>query len=203
VIGRGQPRRFRSRWLPWTVLACALLAPAGWIASDVLERSNDFCNACHLDANTRLHIDIRNDYDDRPPQSLAAAHAGAEAGSVLCIDCHGGVGLVGRARVKALAAKDAFFWITGRFEEPQQMSHPLWDADCLRCHPAFDTSPSEFGPRRFHELGVHNAGLDIDCVDCHSSHEPGGAGDYFFLRVALVRERCAACHIEFANTSIE
>jgi len=200
VIGRVQRRRSRSRWLAWAVLASVVLAPAGWVASDALERNNDFCNACHLDANTRLHIDIRNDYEGRPAQSLAAAHAAAESGRVLCIDCHGGVGLLGRARVKALAARDAFFWITGDFEEPQEMAHPLRDADCRRCHSGFDMRESEFGPPRFHELGVHNAGLGIACVDCHASHDAGGADDYFFLRISLVRGRCADCHVEFANT---
>src|SRR5262245_65629532 len=83
----------------------------GWWISDRLEQRNDFCNSCHLEPDLPLHQGIRRDFDQEPARSLAGAHGAAlvktrEDGAFRCIDCHGGVGPVGRARVKALAAKD-------------------------------------------------------------------------------------------------
>ena len=125
VSGRGG----RRGWLAAGALAAVVLAPAGWVVSDRLEQNNDFCNACHLEPGRPLHDRIRGDFDARPPANLAAAHAHAgnrdrDDGAFRCIDCHGGVGLVGRARVKALAAKDAFWYAAGRFEEPDSMRWP-------------------------------------------------------------------------------
>lgn len=184
-------------------LAGLVLAPAGWLVSDRLERDNDFCNACHLQPGVPLHIDIRTDLDARPAANLAAVHAaagvdGRDDSAFRCIDCHGGHSLVGRARVKALAAKDAFWYAVGRFEEPDGMRWPLWDEDCRKCHATFDATPSaEWEVPRFHELPVHNVDLQVDCVECHLVHEDGGNPDAHFIDVGWVRTRCARCHAEF------
>jgi hypothetical protein len=154
-----------------------------------------------------LHIDVRRDFDAPKAASLAGAHGLArvesdagEERAFRCIDCHGGTGLVGRARVKALAAKDALVYLTGRFEEPSGMRWPLWDEDCRRCHASFDTSPYEdWESPRFHQLPVHNAELGVACVECHQVHEPGGAAEHHFLRAERVQAQCARCHDEFAE----
>jgi nitrate/TMAO reductase-like tetraheme cytochrome c subunit len=199
------------------VAAAAVAAPAGWLATDHLERDDDFCNACHLEPGVPLHIEIRREYDARPAVTLAAAHARPEASEprratgepayqprspgsegFRCIDCHGGVGFVGRARVKMLAAKDAFWYLVGHFEEPTEMRWPLWDRDCLRCHPTFDTRvAAEWETPRFHQLPVHNVDLGVACVSCHPAHGPGGAPEAHFLHVTRVRTECARCHPEF------
>jgi len=176
---------------------------AGWQFTDFLESDNDFCNRCHLSENVPLHERIRSDFDARPPATLAALHAArprAESGrdaSMRCIDCHGGVSLVGRARVKLLAAKDAFWWLTGRFDEPTHMQYPLWDEDCRQCHERFDAAADDFGNTPFHSLPVHNSALGVDCVECHTAHEIGGRPEAFFLQTAHVRQQCGRCHVEF------
>lgn len=178
--------------------------PAGWMLSDAVERNNDFCNACHLPSGAILHEPIRRDFDGRPPMNLAARHAVVvradlpDEDRMRCIDCHGGVGLLGRAEVKLLAARDTLVYLSGDFDEPSEMSQPLKDADCRQCHASFDETPSEFQRPRFHELGVHNVSLGLDCVQCHTSHEPGDP-DFYFLDAAIVRARCASCHSEFGN----
>ena len=190
------------------VLAGALLAPAGWVATDVLERDNDFCTACHLSEGVPLHIDLRNDFDARPQMSLAAAHAAAgnaarpDSPEFRCIDCHGGVGFVGRARVKVLAAKDAFWWTVGRFDEPDHMAWPLWDRDCLQCHASFEQKAGPFDDPAFHDLAVHNVELGVDCVECHLAHEAGANPDAYFLHPAHVRSRCARCHPEIEEGAL-
>jgi nitrate/TMAO reductase-like tetraheme cytochrome c subunit len=186
-------------------LACAGLGAAGWAVTDRLEQDDDFCNACHVSADVPLHIEIRRETDARPPRSLAGRHAEAGTsaradGGFRCIDCHGGTSLLGRARVKALAAKDAFWYVLGRFEEPDGMRWPLWDEDCLRCHASFEQSEAGAdASTRFHALAVHNVDLGVACVECHSAHQAGGDAGAFFLRAAPVRAQCARCHSEFQD----
>ncbi|MGI9592720.1 MAG: hypothetical protein ACR2P8_15225 [Myxococcota bacterium] len=190
------------------IAGAALTAPAGWLVTDRLEQDDDFCNACHLAPDQPLHLDLRRDFQRSPAASLAAAHAvgGSERhadGAFRCIDCHGGVSLLGRTRVKALAAKDAFWYVVGHFEEPSGMRWPLWDEDCSQCHESFDESdPEPWENPRFHQLGVHNVELGVACVECHSSHQPEGDPRHHFLRAAEVRAQCARCHAEFEEGGV-
>lgn len=196
------------RWLAAGGALALISAPLGWFGSDALERDNDFCNACHLpagpDGSQRpLHIGIRRDFDARPPATLAAAHAvqpradRPEDPRWRCIDCHGGASLLGKARVKALAAKDAFWWAVGHFDEPEHMAWPLWDEDCTQCHAGFEPKAGPFEDPAFHDLSVHNVELGIDCVGCHRSHDRAVNADAYFLNAGHVRSQCARCHTEF------
>lgn len=184
-------------------MAAVVAAPLGWLVTDRLERENDFCNACHLGPDLPLHIDVRRDFDAVPPASLAGVHGaagidGREDAAFRCIDCHGGHGFVGRARVKLLAAKDAFWWAVGSFEEPEGMHWPLWDEDCGQCHEGFDEARlDDFASPRFHQLPVHNVDLGVACVECHLVHDAGGNPDAHFVRAGHVRSQCARCHSEF------
>jgi hypothetical protein len=181
----------------------ASLGVVGWVVTDHLEQDDDFCNACHVSTGVALHAEIRRDYDARPAPSLSARHAAARLsgradGAFRCIDCHGGKSFAGRLRVKALAAKDALVYVSGRFQEPETMRWPLWDEDCSACHPSFEEADEDsHGSPAFHALPVHNADLGVACVECHSAHEPGGDPVAFFLRRAPVRAQCARCHSEF------
>lgn len=199
-------RRRAARGWVLLVLAGIVLAPAGWMVSDRLEQENDFCNACHLPGGAPLHEEIRSEFDATPAANLSAAHAraGNEAradGAFRCIDCHGGASLVGRARVKLLAAKDAFWWAVGDFEEPSGMRWPLWDEDCTKCHTAFEAvREAAGGAEPFHALAVHNTGdFAVRCVACHASHERGGSPDTYFLDAVVLRPQCARCHTEFSE----
>jgi nitrate/TMAO reductase-like tetraheme cytochrome c subunit len=204
-VGTGRGRLWRL--LLGCGLAGVVSAPIGWVVTDVLERDNDFCNACHLEPGLPLHREVRRDFDAPTPASLAGLHGAAAVAAndgeraFRCIDCHGGTSPIGRARVKALAAKDAFWYVTGRFEEPDGMRWPLWDEDCRKCHARFDeaAAPPWQSPR-FHQLPVHNVRLGVDCVECHDVHASGGSPQSHFLRAAWVRSQCARCHAEFEDT---
>jgi len=195
------------RWQVGLVLGCAVLAPLGWLATERLEARNDFCNACHLPSGEPLHRAIRDDFVSLPASTLAAAHATAgnaerADGGFRCIDCHGGASIIGRVRVKALAAKDALAWATGRFEEPAGMRWPLWDEDCRQCHAEFDPPVREaWQSPAFHELAVHNVELGVNCVECHASHERSAPIAPYFLDAVRVRSQCARCHLEFEEAS--
>ena len=188
----------------WALAVAGLVAAAtGWLVTDHLERSNDFCTACHREPGIPLHIEIRRDFDAPVAASLAGAHASARVEGrddprFRCIDCHGGTSLLGRARVKALAAKDGFWYAVGRYEEPTEMRWPLWDEDCRKCHAMFsERAPEPWETPAFHELAVHNADPTVACVECHHTHGGGGNPDAFFVHPAPVRSLCARCHPEF------
>lgn len=198
----------RSKGLLLGLLAAGLVAaPLGWFGSDHLEQDNDFCNACHLEPGVPLHIQIREDFDTRPVANLAGLHAAVRhpqrpaSEPFRCIDCHGGVGFVGRARTKLLAAKDGFWWAVGHFEEPKGMRWPLWDQDCQQCHPDFREAvrlaASSAADPPFHGIDVHNVELGVGCVECHVSHGTGGQEDLYHLHPTQVRRQCAGCHTEF------
>ncbi len=201
------PVRSRGPLLALTIAAAAgiVLTPVAWTVSDRLEQDNDFCLGCHLAPGIRLHAAIGSDFEREPPASLASLHAsvGVEAGEdggFRCIDCHGGASWAGRARVKLLAAKDAFWYATGRFTEPAAMAWPLWDEDCLQCHEAFGGAPSQpWETPRFHEVAMHNENLGVDCVECHRAHDSAVDPEAAFLRASWVQTQCARCHSEFVD----
>jgi nitrate/TMAO reductase-like tetraheme cytochrome c subunit len=134
----------------------------------------------------------------RTARAAGAPGAGHDPAAFRCIDCHGGTSPLGRLRVKLLAARDAFWYVVGDFEEPTEMRWPLWDEDCLKCHTAFDESTVEaWRSPRFHQLPVHNAALGVDCVECHRVHAAGGNPTAFFLHAPSVRAQCVRCHPKF------
>lgn len=177
---------------------------SGWFVTDALEANNDFCNACHLPDGAVLHGGIREGFDARPASNLAGVHGRAQieksgqSRTFRCIDCHGGVGFVGRAKVKALAARDALVWLGGDFDEPDHMQYPLNEADCRQCHETFSRQDTpEHVAVQFHSLAVHNADLGVNCVECHTVHDGGADEAVFFLDPEPVREQCGRCHSEF------
>lgn len=187
------------------LLLGAISTPIGWQVSDRLESNNAFCTSCHLDASTPLHRDIARDFEHPTASTLASRHAkavveGRDDATFRCVDCHGGTGFIGRARVKLLAAKDAFWYVAGRFEEPQHMSVLLRDDDCSKCHAVHPAaSGREDGAEPFHALAVHNTNLGVVCVSCHEAHVVGGRAGAYFLRGERVRSECARCHPALAG----
>ena len=182
------------KWGGALLLALAALAGStGWIVTDRLERDDAFCTRCHLDAETPLHAMKMEDFLATPARNLAALHH-ASGDGVLCIDCHGGASLLNKARIKAVAARDALFYVLGRFEESTSMRHPLWDEDCTRCHARYEVR----SPDDFHALDLHNLpDFEYRCVECHCAHPTSGSAELDFLEPAVVLPVCANCHEEF------
>ena len=180
-------------------LALAGLGAASWTVSDRLEQENAFCLGCHLTPEVRLHAAVGRDFEHRPPASLAARHAEAEA-DFRCIECHGGTSWPGRVQVKLSAASDAFWYLTGRFEEPEGMAWPLRDEDCRKCHASIEPSrPKDWDAISFHERAAHDEKLGVACVECHRVHATDVDPKGYFLRADHVRSQCARCHSDFRD----
>ena len=184
-------------------MVALLAAPAGWIVSDRLEADDDFCNACHLPDGTPLHEQLREDFDRLIPVTLSGAHGRGfldereEDPEFRCIDCHGGVGAVGRTRVKLLSAYDGLLYGSGRFEEPKGMNWPLGPEDCRRCHPVFRKAAAPgWSLEAYHGLEEHDGEGAANCVDCHVVHERGGDAFAYFMQREYVDPVCARCHEE-------
>jgi Cytochrome c7 and related cytochrome c len=197
------PRRLRPRPIGLALSSLGLAFAIGWWGTDVLERQNDFCNACHLDGGGPLHAGIRRDFDARPPASLAALHAerrprpGPDAREMRCFDCHAGVGFGGRARIKAVAARDLVVWLAGRAREPSGLTVPLRDEDCRQCHPQVASESRDDARPAFHGVFVHNDSLGVACTSCHAVHVADGDPRFHFLSTVRVRAECARCHSQF------
>jgi hypothetical protein len=170
-----------------------LLAPLGWFVTDELESHDSFCTSCHLDANTPLHAAKRRDFNTLPAVNLASEHFKHDD-SFRCITCHRGASFPNRVRVKLLAASDALEYLTGRFEEPDSMEHPLWNEDCVQCHAKYEPERDD----AFHAIEVHNLpNFALNCVQCHEAHPTGRDEKLAFLAREPLVEKCRNCHEEF------
>ncbi len=165
-----------------------------------LERDNRFCIACHRPDGQRLHGELFDRYEAKPPVNLSAARAAAK-NAAKCIDCHGGLGVVGRSRILFIAAWDSLRYVAGRFGEPERMAVPLRDPDCVQCHTDYNVGPwpegGQAGGRDFHKHPDHRV-LPITCVDCHTSHVRGDPR-IAFLENAVVLPLCRRCHKEMGT----
>ena len=181
------------RWL-WIGIALALAAPPlGWVVTDELESHDSFCVACHLDAETPLHQSKLRDFRAESAVNLASYHARHVEGGMRCITCHGGASFWNKLRVKTIAGRDAVSWLIGAFDEPNAMTHPLWDEDCTQCHDRYEAERDD----DFHAIADHNvAAFEVRCVSCHTSHPTDGAPELSFLQRDRVAETCKLCHEE-------
>lgn len=183
----------RRLWLPLAALLA--LAPLGWLATDALESQNGFCTSCHLDAHTPLHEGKARDFRSVPAVNLASAHFAHDA-EFRCIDCHRGASFANRVRVKLLAARDALAYVAGRFGEPDEMRHPLWREDCVKCHAKYEVARAD----DFHAVAVHNLpNFALNCVQCHEAHPTGRSAELAFLAREPLVAQCRNCHEEFGS----
>ena len=193
-----------GRWWRRLALAGAVAVVSGTTAVAYvshLEQDNRFCIACHRPDGKRLHRELFDRYESKPPVNLSAAHAAAEK-TVKCIDCHGGVGVERRSRVLLIAAWDTLKYLTDNFKESERMVLPLGDRECVQCHADYNAGslPAEGGQpggRDFHKHPDHRT-LPMTCVECHTSHVTGDPRIQF-LNNQVVLPHCQRCHKEMGT----
>ncbi|MBI4588394.1 MAG: hypothetical protein HY725_06115 [Candidatus Rokubacteria bacterium] len=194
--------RFFGRWGRRLILAGGVALVSGTTAIAYVshrEQDNRFCIACHAPDGKRLHGELFDRYQAKPPVDLSAVHQTQKA--IKCIDCHGGVGIVRRSRVLAVATWDTVKYVAGRFKEPERMISPLPDRDCAHCHADYNVGllpdGGQAGGRDFHKHPDHRT-LPVTCVQCHTSHVAGDPR-IRFLSNTVVLPLCQRCHKEMGK----
>lgn len=173
------------------LVALLILGGAVVAGSAQLENHDAFCASCHTQPET--------DYVERAsgnqPVDLASFHAQHES-AVNCIECHSGAGVTGRADAMTLGARDLIAYVKGGYPQPSVQTHPIPDANCLKCHA--DISDNQAFSNHFHTLLPRWRSLAFEtaatCVDCHSSHTTDGDATISYLNKTRVNEQCNSCH---------
>lgn len=177
-------------------LALALMV-AGTGVGLTLEQNDSFCATCHTEPETTYVRQAQATPNGRPA-TLAAFHArsgmaAGDPGATRCIDCHGGVGTVGRLRtLYELGVSDSLIFATGRHQQPATTTQPLADIQCAQCHadalavPGFEN--------HFHSKLTDPQAPRVACVDCHLAHSDRVEPREKYIRRAVIYPRCNDCH---------
>jgi predicted CXXCH cytochrome family protein len=154
-----------------------------------MEEHDSFCASCH----TQPESDYYGRSQAANPIDLASFHATKQT---RCIECHSGVGTLGRASAIMLGARNAVAYYTGTAKQPAPLTVPVGDDHCLKCH-ASVYNATDFN-NHFHNLlprwqaAAPNSAAS--CVDCHSSHTTDGNTQTSFLSQAKTDQVCQSCH---------
>ena len=181
--------RTRRRIIALSVAGVLLVLAGSYLT--YRERDNFFCVACYTQPETEYLDRYLRAAQKQTTADLAAFHY--RQAQTLCIDCHGGEGVAGRALVELFAARNASKFFTGIARQPAVIELPLQNEACLKCHaPAM----RKLG----FENHMHNKPFIepervpfIRCSDCHVSHRLGDERTAFQFRDAIL-PKCEYCH---------
>jgi predicted CXXCH cytochrome family protein len=185
------PSLTTSRYWPVSgiILGVLVLSGAGsMVVGASLEEKDSFCASCHSQPETTYYLRTL----EGTMVDLASAHKTKE---VKCIDCHSGVGLIGRFEAFFVGGGDLIHWVTRTAIQPAPLIYPISDRNCLKCHGA--TENTQDFSRHFHAFLPRWQAIDKNaarCVDCHSSHTTDGDPSLGFLNQARATQVCTRCH---------
>jgi predicted CXXCH cytochrome family protein len=172
------------------VAALVVLAPLAFVVTDRtvyhFERRNEFCVSCHL--HERLLATFEQGAETA--RDLSAVHFTA-MDFPRCIECHKGEGTIERAKVLAVAGRDALKYLAGVHEEPDHSDVPIADAGCTSCHATLGGAAAG-GAAEFHRRAEHTS-LPMRCVACHVAHKGGDPAQSFLVEAQVVPV-CRRCH---------
>ena len=185
------------------LIALGLFMSAASITTAVeLENQDTFCASCHTEPETTFYA-----RSEAEPSDLASAHASAET-AVRCIDCHSGVGAVGRAASLAQGAADLSAFVLGSYEQPAPTTQPVGEEGCTKCHlaPTSDgLADSELALKsksHYHLAEYAAAWLAAypdprgTCAVCHVSHSEGARESQQWSPRPAVNAACDDCHAD-------
>ena len=183
-------RMISCRWailLPGLVIFLSLIGIGGLHGIRGLESYDPFCTSCHLQDH-KGYLDDGRAVKEKI-RTLGGWHLAS--GEAKCISCHGEDGVFGMFNTTSLAAGDAWRFVTGDYEQPSRVFHPIADKDCLKCHPIDRTI--ELETEDFHAILDH-AELEFACIQCHNGHRTGGKRARRFIVPSAAQPRCDSCH---------
>ena len=174
------------------MLGGVILVVGGVGVSLALENQDAFCASCHTEPEATYY----QQSTQANPVTLAAFHRQKKTA---CIDCHSGIGVLGRSEGLAQGAQDLIAFIGGRYHSPAISLNPLSDDSCLKCHQNISQSrPS--GSRatngHYHLFLPRWQAADpqaAHCITCHTAHTHGLDG-LQFMRQGVAARVCDDCH---------
>jgi len=189
-------RNPRTKLLVYILLAglglAIFLTASGFTFAATQEQHDVFCSSCHTQPESTFY----QRSIDANAVDLASVH---KADSTRCIDCHSGVGLFGRAKAELLGAHNALAFYTHTAIQPAQMTRPIDDESCLKCHQdVFDRKDMN---NHFHFFLTKWQDLDPNaatCVSCHQGHSTQGDPQTAYLDQQITQAVCNDCH-QFAG----
>ena len=182
---------------PWTALGIAaaiilLLAGSGLGFAASQEENDAFCASCHTQPESA--------YYERSlaatPVDMASSHHTTDDQNSKCIDCHSGVGVIGRFSATLLGARNAFMLFTHTETQPAPLTVPIRDENCTKCHDNLNRQTDL--SNHFHAFLTRWQTIDPQaarCVDCHPAHTTGGEAAQGFLQAEHIDPICERCHL--------
>jgi predicted CXXCH cytochrome family protein len=171
------------------ILAIAIVGLAGSMVYAANQEEHDsFCASCH----TQPESTFFGRAQASTAVDLASSHTSK---NTKCIDCHSGPGTLGRVGAMMLGAHNALAWYTHTAVQPAQLTTPISDGNCTKCHPNV-TDPSNT-QEHFHAFLPRWQAQDpqaASCVDCHGAHITSGTADIGFLDQSRTEAVCQRCH---------
>jgi hypothetical protein len=189
------------------VILAVILTAGGFAYAAAQESHDTFCASCH----TQPESTFFQRSTTGAAVDLASYHTTQKTG---CIDCHSGVGLLGRLSAEMMGARNALKWYTGTAQQPAPLTSPISNQNCLKCHP--NVTQNGYAPKqditipgiRFRggrEAGVGHwhqflarwqarSATAATCVSCHGGHAEGATLQSGFMDGQKVKTECDACH---------
>jgi hypothetical protein len=184
----------RKRRIPTVVIVLAValavgvvLTAGGFTFAATQEQRDPFCASCHTQPESTFFS-----RESATGSDLASAH---HVKGVKCIDCHSGAGIQGRVAAELMGAHNALAWYTGTAIQPAQVTKPIADENCLKCHA--DVSAERTMQNHFHYFLPRWQAQDPNaakCVTCHEGHTTDGTADIAWLNEQRTGAVCQNCH---------
>jgi len=165
-----------------------VLVVSGFTFAATKETHDSFCASCH----TRPESTFYQRSVDPQPVDLASAHTPK---NTRCIDCHSGVGVIGRMQAELLGAHNALAYYTHTAVQPAKLTRAIGDESCLKCHQNV-TAEASFN-NHFHAFLPRWQAVDPNaatCVTCHTEHTTDGSAQLMYLNESTAGKVCNACH---------
>ena len=165
---------------------------SGFTFAATQEQHDAFCSSCHTQPESTFYQRSL----ETQTVDLASFH---KVKNTRCIDCHSGVGVVGRIEAELLGAHNALAFYTRTAVQPAKLTRPIGDESCLKCHQ--DVAARQDMNNHFHVFLARWQAQDpkaATCVSCHQGHSTDGDSQIMFLNQAITQAVCEACHASLA-----
>lgn len=160
---------------------------AGSFSQDIFKPEIEFCRSCHV-GDKPLHDDIYKTQTERNPVTLGGRHYLDE--KISCVECHRGIKFREKTALFFIKSFNVFKYLSGCYEEPSNLSYPMADDNCIRCHKA----DREINVDGFHGRNAHEGISKVICIECHPVHKKVKKPGKTFLLKEKVLAVCSGCH---------